>query len=67
MLRNIVAAAAALLGFQKAKAKVRSQTLTAIPEVHPAFFIPQGGSFEGAQIARRKNRRAKIIRRRSGN
>lgn len=63
MLRNIVMAAASLLGFTQRKAV----TTTAVPEIRPAFFIPQGGSFEGAQVARRKNRRAKIIRRRSGN
>lgn len=36
-------------------------------EMVPSFYLPNGGgSFEGAQEARRKNRRNKIVRRNRG-
>jgi len=67
MLRHIVAAVASLLHGPKTKASTAQIKLTNVqPDITPAFHIPNSsmGSFEGAQEARRKNRRNKVIRRR---
>jgi len=67
MLRHIVSAVAALLFTSKAsKGKIINTPLTAVqPDITPAFFVPSStkGSFEGVFEARKKSRRAKIIRR----
>lgn len=66
MLRHIVAAVASLLHQPgKATAKLNTKLTGVQPDITPAFYIPSSnqGSFEGAQKARRKNRRNKVIRR----
>lgn len=66
MLRTFVAAVASLLHSPKTKTTTAQIKLSTVqPDITPAFYIPnsRSGSFEGAQEARKKNRRAKVVRR----